>query len=85
MKDLSTQNDSALNAFMQGTSNVLVENNRFERNGLGDSHCTSPGWDGQNYSHCHGIYLAKPGSDADDATREDYEDCVRDLSNDTDH
>jgi parallel beta-helix repeat protein len=50
-----------MGAFIQGVSHVLVENNRFERNGLGESHCTSPAWQGQNYSHCHGIYLSKPG------------------------
>ncbi|MGE0821974.1 MAG: LamG-like jellyroll fold domain-containing protein [Candidatus Binatia bacterium] len=48
-------------AYIGGTPNVLVENNTFERNGLGPANCTSHLWDGQNYSHCHGIYLANPG------------------------
>ena len=70
-----------MGAFVQGTSNTLLENNRFERNGLGDNNCTSPLWDGQNYAHCHGIYLSKPGNDAADATSEDKAICERSLSN----
>jgi parallel beta-helix repeat protein len=39
--------------------NVTLRNNTFERNGVGK--CVSSMWGGQNYSHCHGIYLSNPG------------------------
>jgi parallel beta-helix repeat protein len=49
-----------MGAFIAATPHVLVENNTFERNGLGPDNCTSDLWGGQNYSHCHGIYLSNP-------------------------
>lgn len=51
-----------MGAFIASASHVLIENNTFERNGLGPGNCTSELWNGQNYSHCHGIYLSNSAS-----------------------
>lgn len=55
-------NSGFMGAFIASASDVLVENNTFERNGLGPANCTSELWNGQNYSHCHGIYLSNSSS-----------------------
>lgn len=43
---------------ISSASNVLVEDNILEMNGLGPGNCTDAMWGGLNYSHCHGIYVS---------------------------